>query len=167
MTFLIAGHDTTNVATCWALYLLAQYPHEQDLLREELYLNCVIEETLRTHTPLPTARRTNLKDEVIGKYYIPKNTEIFIGISVLQRLTEIWGPTTDNFDPKRWLNPSLSKNITNLNYLPYLNGARGCIGNKVALAEAKILLGFQIKKRVFPIPKPDPYLGLAVSIVES
>ncbi|CAB4474140.1 unnamed protein product [Rhizophagus irregularis] len=135
MTFLIAGHDTTNVATCWALYLLAQYPHEQDLL-------------------LPTARRTNLKDEVIGKYYIPKNTEIFIGISVLQRLTEIWGPTTDNFDPKRWLNPSLSKNITNLNYLPYLNGARGCIG-------------FQIKKRVFPIPKPDPYLGLAVSIVES
>ncbi|GBC20781.2 cytochrome P450 [Rhizophagus irregularis DAOM 181602=DAOM 197198] len=36
MTFLIAGHDTTNVATCWALYLLVQHPHEQDLLREEL-----------------------------------------------------------------------------------------------------------------------------------
>ncbi|GBC20785.2 cytochrome P450 [Rhizophagus irregularis DAOM 181602=DAOM 197198] len=127
---------------------------------------------------VPTARRTNLKDGVIGKYYIPKNTEIFIGISVLQRLTEIWGPTADNFDPKRWLDPSLSKNIINLNYLvPFLNGARGCIGNKVALAEAKILLGmlirnfifkpiegFQIKKRAFPIPKPDPYLGLAVSI---
>ncbi|POG69878.1 cytochrome P450, partial [Rhizophagus irregularis DAOM 181602=DAOM 197198] len=142
------------------------------------YLNCVIKETLRTRTPLPTARRTNLKDGVIGKYYIPKNTEIFIGISVLQRLTEIWGPTADNFDPKRWLDPSLSKNIINLNYLvPFLNGARGCIGNKVALAEAKILLGmlirnfifkpiegFQIKKRAFPIPKPDPYLGLAVSI---
>ncbi|UZO03370.1 uncharacterized protein OCT59_023777 [Rhizophagus irregularis] len=30
------GHDTTNVATCWALYLLVQHPHEQDLLREEL-----------------------------------------------------------------------------------------------------------------------------------
>ncbi|RGB40287.1 cytochrome P450 [Rhizophagus diaphanus] len=177
---LKSRHDTTNVATCWALYLLAQHPHEQDLLREELikafpdksnfnptydeinsleYLNCVIKETLRIRTPLPTARRTNLKDEVIGKYYVPKNTEISIGISVLQRLTEIWGPTADNFDPKRWLDPS-SKNITNLNYLPFLIGARGCIGNKVALAEAKILLAF-------PIPKPDPYLGLAVSIVES
>jgi cytochrome P450 len=64
--------------------------------------------------------------------------------------------------------------------LPFLNGARGCIGNKVALAEAKILLGmlirnfifqpiegFQIKKRVFPSPKTDPYLGLSVSKVES
>src|SRR4051812_24297759 len=72
MTFLIAGHETTSSSTCWALYLLAQYPHEQDLLREELvkafpdkskfnptfdeinsleYLNCIVKETLRTHSP--------------------------------------------------------------------------------------------------------------------
>ena len=72
MTFLIAGHETTNVTTCWALNLLAQHPHVQDLLREELvkafpdkskfnptfdeinsleYLNCVIKETLRISTP--------------------------------------------------------------------------------------------------------------------
>jgi cytochrome P450 len=108
------------------------------------------------------------------------NTEIFIGISVLQYSTEIWGPTADNFDSKRWLDPSLIKNVTNLNYLPFLNGARGCIGNKLALVEVKILLGmlirnfifqpiegFQIRKRVFPVPKPDPHLGLVISIVES
>jgi cytochrome P450 len=72
MTFLIAGHETTSASTCWALYLLAKYPHEQDLLREELvkafpdkskfnptfdeinsleYLNCVVKEILRTHSP--------------------------------------------------------------------------------------------------------------------
>jgi cytochrome P450 len=72
MTYLIAGHATTNVTICWALYLLAKHSHEQDLLREELveafpdksnfnptfdeinsleYLNCVIKETLRTHSP--------------------------------------------------------------------------------------------------------------------
>ncbi|GET00295.1 cytochrome P450 [Rhizophagus clarus] len=71
-TFLIAGHATTNVTVCWALYLLSRHPHEQDLLREELvkafpdklnfnptfdeissleYLNCVIKETLRILTP--------------------------------------------------------------------------------------------------------------------
>ncbi|CAB5185160.1 unnamed protein product [Rhizophagus irregularis] len=123
MTFLIAGHETTNVTTCWALYSLAQHPHEQDLLREELvkafpdksnfnptydeinsleYLNCVIKETLRLNTPVPAVRRTNLKDEVLGEHLIPKNTEIFIGISVLQKSTEIWGPRADDFDPKRW-----------------------------------------------------------------
>jgi cytochrome P450 len=105
---------------------------------------------------------------------------MFIGISAIQKSTEIWGPTADNFDPKRWLDSNLIKNIANLNYLPFLNGARGCIGNKLALAEAKILLGmlirnfifqpiegFQIRKRDVPIPKPDPYLGLVVSTVES
>ncbi|GET00307.1 cytochrome P450 [Rhizophagus clarus] len=201
MTFLIAGHETTNVTTCWALYLLAQHPHEQDLLREELvkafpdksnfnptydeinsleHLNCVVKETLRLCPPIPFTRRTNLKDEVFGEYFIPKNTEMFIGISALHKSTEIWGPTADKYNPKRWLDPSLIKNVTNLNYLPFFNGARGCIGNKVALAEMKIILGmlirnfvfqpiegFHIRKKVFPVPKPDPYLGLIVSIVES
>jgi cytochrome P450 len=96
----------------------------------------------------------------------------------LHKSTEIWGPTADNFDPKRWLDPSLAKNVSN--YLPFLNGPRNCIGSKVALTEFKILLsmlirnfvfkpieGFHIRKRAFPSPKPDPYLGLAVSIVES
>ncbi|EXX65298.1 Dit2p [Rhizophagus irregularis DAOM 197198w] len=199
MTFLMAGDENTNVTTCWALYLLAQHPHEQDKLREELvkafpdksnynptydeinsleYLNCVIKETLRILPPVPVVKRVNLKDEIFGKYFIPKNSEIFFGISVLQKSTEIWGPTADNFDPKRWLDPSLS--VTNLTYLPFLSGPRVCIGNKLALAEAKILLGmlirnfvfqpiegFQIRKRAFPLSKPEPYLGLAVSKVES
>ena len=72
MTFLIAGHETTNILICWALYKLATHPHEQDLLREELvkafpdksnfnptfddvssleYLNCVVKETLRLNSP--------------------------------------------------------------------------------------------------------------------
>ena len=72
MTFLIAGHETTSISTSWAIYLLAQHPHMQDLLREEInkafpdksnfnptfdeintleYLNCVTKETLRLDSP--------------------------------------------------------------------------------------------------------------------
>ncbi|RGB27760.1 cytochrome P450 [Rhizophagus diaphanus] len=141
MTFLVAGHETTNVTTSsWALYLLAHHPHHQDLLREEL------------------------------------GTEIQVGSIVVQKSAEFWGPTAEEFDPKRWLDSDLMKKINNYNYLPFLNGARGCIGNKVASAEAKIMLailimnfvfkpieGLQIKRRVLFTPKVDPYLGLDVS----
>jgi cytochrome P450 len=72
MTFLLAGHETTNVLVCWALHKLATHPREQDLLREELveafpdksnfnptfdeinsleFLNCVTKETLRLDPP--------------------------------------------------------------------------------------------------------------------
>ena len=72
MSFLVAGHETTSATTSWALYFLAQHPHDQDLLREELvkafpdkskfnptfdeinsleFLNSVVKETLRIHTP--------------------------------------------------------------------------------------------------------------------
>ena len=72
MSFILAGHESTNLTTGWALHLLATHPHVQDLLRKELvkafpdksnfnptydeinsleYLNCVIKETLRIRTP--------------------------------------------------------------------------------------------------------------------
>ncbi|CAG8708900.1 4604_t:CDS:2 [Rhizophagus irregularis] len=201
MTFLLAGHETTSTATCWALYFLAQYPNEQDLLREELvkafpdksnfnptfdeinsleYLNCVVKETLRLNSPIPATSRTNTKDEVLGGYHIPKNTIVLVAIEALHKLPEIWGPTAAEFDPKRWLDPSLIKNVSNLNYLPFLTGTRTCIGNKVALIEFKILLsmlvrnfvfrpieGFHIKRKIVPVNRPDPYLGLSVSKVEN
>ncbi|GBB88722.1 hypothetical protein RclHR1_01530010 [Rhizophagus clarus] len=200
MTFLIAGHETTSVSTCWALYLLAHFPHEQDLLREELikafpdkskfnptfdeinsleYLNCIVKETLRIHSPAPFTTRTNLNEEVFGEYLIPKNTTIMVAISALHKSPEIWGPTANDFDPKRWLDPSVTKNVTNLNYLPFLTGTRACIGNKLALTEFKILLSMLIRNFVFkPIEgfhfnirtmtanKPSPYLGLTVSKFE-
>ena len=72
-----------------------------------------------------------------------------IAISALHQLPEIWGPTANDFDPKRWLDPSLIKNVSNLNYLPFITGTRACIGNKVALTEFKILLSMLIRNFVF------------------
>ena len=105
---------------------------------------------------------------------------MFIAISVLHRLPSIWCPTADEFKPNRWLDPSLTKNVTNLNYLPFLTGTRSCIGSKVALAEFKVLLSILIRNFVFqPIEglhvksityfssKPTSHVELIVSRVES
>jgi cytochrome P450 len=102
-----------------------------------------------------------------------------IALSALHKSTEIWGPTANEFDPKRWLNPLYTKNVTNYSYLPFITGTRSCIGNKLALAEFKILLstlirnfvfqpieGFKFKEQSLMSNKPSPYLGLVVTKVE-
>src|SRR3954469_10342443 len=98
-----------------------------------------------------------------------------MSILALHRLPSVWGPTADDFDPKRWLNP---KDEFKSNFMPFLTGARSCIGNKVALNEFKVMLsmlirnfvfqpveGFNIKKMVGA--KPYPHLELMVSRVEA
>jgi cytochrome P450 len=102
-----------------------------------------------------------------------------LALSALHKSPEIWGPTANDFDPKRWLDPLVTKNVTNYNYLPFLTGTRSCIGSKLALTEFKILLSMLIRNFVFqPIEgfnfetrtlihnKPSPHLGLTVSKVE-
>ena len=67
-----------------------------------------------------------------------------IGISALHRLPSIWGPTANDFIPKRWLDPSLIKDVSNFSYL-----TRSCIGSKLALTEFKILLSMLIRNYTF------------------
>ncbi|KAI9068653.1 cytochrome P450 [Trametes sanguinea] len=81
-TFLVAGHETTSVATTWCLYALTQAPDVQKKLRDELltldtdmptmdelnslpYLDAVVRETLRIHAPVPTTLRVAMRDDVI------------------------------------------------------------------------------------------------------
>lgn len=81
-TFLVAGHDTTSVGTTWALYALTQHKSVQNKLREELlsvptenptaedlnslpYLDAVVRETLRVHSPAPETARVAVKDDVL------------------------------------------------------------------------------------------------------
>ncbi|KAI0329990.1 cytochrome P450 [Cubamyces sp. BRFM 1775] len=81
-TFLVAGHETTSVATTWCLFALTQAPEVQRKLRDELltlgaeaptmdelnslpYLDAVVRETLRVYPPVPMSYRTAAKDGII------------------------------------------------------------------------------------------------------
>ncbi|KAJ3852484.1 cytochrome P450 [Lentinula lateritia] len=85
-TFLIAGHDTTSLATNWALLELALHQDIQSKLGEEIlsvstampnvdelnalpYLDAFARETMRLHSPITTLNRVATQDDIIPLTY--------------------------------------------------------------------------------------------------
>ncbi|KAI0643935.1 cytochrome P450 [Trametes meyenii] len=121
-TFIVAGHETTSTATTWCLFALTQAPDVQAKLRAELlavdtdtptmdelndlpYLDAVVRETLRIHSPVATTVRVAARDEVIpvdkpfvdrfgqvqDSIRISKGSSITIPILSLNRSKQLWG----------------------------------------------------------------------------
>ncbi|RIB21087.1 cytochrome P450 [Gigaspora rosea] len=199
MTLLIAGHETTSVALSWTLYFIAKNADVQDRLRKEIleiftdrnhfptfdeieqlkYLDCVFKETLRIVPPVPGVLRSNLKDEVLNGYVIPKGTPMTIVFHVFHRDPSIWGDDAEDFNPSRWLDPEIKSKVTNTNFLPFGAGPRNCLGMKMTQLELKSILsviirnfefrlveGFSFKKKHIGMAKPIPGIDLLVSKVD-
>ncbi|KIP05287.1 hypothetical protein PHLGIDRAFT_119937 [Phlebiopsis gigantea 11061_1 CR5-6] len=173
-TFLVAGHETTSVATTWCLYQLTQSPDVQAKLREELlqvptdspsmdelnalpYLDMVVKETLRHHTPVPASGRVAMKDDVIpvntpftdkkgrtrDHIEIKKGDLLFIPIQSINRSKELWGEDAHEFKPDRWEHAmEKTSQVPGVwaNQLTFLGGPHACIGYRFSVVETKALL---------------------------
>ncbi|PPQ82383.1 hypothetical protein CVT25_008344 [Psilocybe cyanescens] len=199
-TFLVAGHETTSVATTWALYALTLEPKIQDKLREELlavgtdnptmdelnalpYLDAVVRETLRVHSPVGSTMRVAVKDDVIplGKpirdvhgnlldgIRIRKGQSFLIPIVALNRDKSIWGDDAAEFKPERWENiPPTVGQVPGIwgNMMTFLGGPRACIGYRFSLVEMKALLFTLIRAFEFKLGVPKEDLIKKSSLVQ-
>ncbi|KAF7342579.1 hypothetical protein MSAN_02014600 [Mycena sanguinolenta] len=173
-TFLFAGHETTSLATTWALHALSRHLGAQRKLREELltiptdnptmeelnslpYLEAVVREVLRVHSPVVNTQRMAMQDDTLplatpyidkeGNLHdslpIPKGQRIYIPISAINTDKEIWGEDAREFRPERWEKiPSSASAIPGVwaNLLTFFAGPHNCIGFRFALVEMKALL---------------------------
>ncbi|MBL8133398.1 MAG: cytochrome P450 [Anaerolineae bacterium] len=156
MTLFGAGHETTAVALTWTWYLLSQHPEVEARLHEEVdrvlagrapdisdlphlvYTEQIIKEAMRLYPPAWGSSRDSIDAVEIAGYTLPRRSTVIIPIHAIHRDPRYWS-APEHFDPDRFA-PDAEKLITRYAYLPFGAGPRVCIGNALAMMEAKLVL---------------------------
>ncbi|XP_078165716.1 desmethyl-deoxy-podophyllotoxin synthase-like isoform X1 [Carex rostrata] len=159
----LGGTDSSSTIITWAMAELIKHPDLMAKAQTEIrqaaidntnidentlgYLQCVIKETMRMHTPGPLLIPRLCKEscQVLG-YTIPTGARIVINAWALGRNPEYWNDP-DEFKPERFETSSIDFKGQNFEFLPFGAGRRICPGLKfgltvVELGLARLLLHF-------------------------
>ncbi len=162
VTLVLAGHETTAMLLAWTWLELARNPDvlrwvieewEQAKGREALTLagvselnrtNAVVAESLRMHPPAWALGRTTMAEVSANEYLIPRGSMLVTSQYVMHRHPDYWSEPL-RFRPQRWLDSAGTFDERNPgqprgSWFPFAFGARKCIGDRFALAEAALLL---------------------------
>ncbi|XP_077262994.1 putative cytochrome P450 6a20 isoform X2 [Temnothorax americanus] len=170
--FFLAGFETSAATSMFAMYELAENQDLQNKVRQEIdeiltrhgdltydavkemiYLQKVINETLRKYPPIPMLNRICTKDIdlPIVNIRIPKGMPIVIPVLGLHRDPSIY-PDPERFDPERFAENEKAKRHRYA-FLPFGEGRRICIGRQFGSMVTKIGLASLLSKYKF---KPHP-----------
>jgi cytochrome P450 len=169
-SLLLAGYETTGVALCWALYLIARHPPVAERLEREVdtvlqgrlpgwedlsklaYTAQVIHETLRLYPPLYTTARQCLQDDTVGTHTIRKGCVVVISIYGMHRNSS-WGDQPEAFRPERFASGCAWPKRA---FLPFSNGKHICLGNHFAVTEMMVALAMIVQRYRLTYPDDRP-----------
>ncbi|KAI6681731.1 hypothetical protein NL676_035612 [Syzygium grande] len=166
--FFFAGkHSTSNLLT-WTTVLLAMHPQWQVRARDEVLRVCgsrdvptkddlvklkkltmIVNEALRLYPPVVAMIRRARADAELNGYQIPRGTEILIPILALHHDQAIWGSDANEFNPARFADGVARAARHPGAFIPFGLGPRNCIGQNLALLQAKLALAIIIQRFSF------------------
>ncbi|XP_074596440.1 cytochrome P450 4c21-like [Brevipalpus obovatus] len=169
LTIVGTSFETIVNSTMWFLHNMAHNPDIQEKLYDELldfdeknenmtisqineltYLDQCVRESLRIHPPVATTPRMVDEDVDIDGQIIPKGALTSTFIYSIHRDEEIY-PNPDKFDPSRFEPENFAK-IPPGAYIPFGDGPRRCIGERLAMLESKLIFSNIIKRfRIEPL----------------
>ncbi|KAI0761271.1 high nitrogen upregulated cytochrome P450 monooxygenase 2 [Trametes elegans] len=187
---IVAGADTTSSALTSLMFCLASHPEALKRLQAEVdrfyphgenpvdprhhrnmhYLNAVINEALRLYPPTPSGTQRQVPHHsggaVVGSYFVPAGTAIFLHPYSLHRDPRNFSPMTTDFWPERWLiadglmplagagaqvsdAPAVDGGAFVHNaaaFLPFSYGPMNCVGKQLAMQEMRTVVCAVVQK---------------------
>lgn len=191
-TLLLAGHETTANLLTWTVYLLGTHLQWQEQARAEVWeiedldvkqvsqfktLGSILWESLRLYPPQPIIGRRCTRENIVEGVVIPEGIEVIASVSSMHRNKDVWGEDSEEFKPSRFAK-GINRACKNpASFLPFGAGPRTCIGQSLALLEAKVILYYMLKTYSWEISPsyqhcPDvtltlqPQFGLPIILVK-
>jgi cytochrome P450 len=93
------------------------------------YIKCIMNETLRLHSPVVMVPKIARKNVTLGGFNLPKGTQIDVAIQTIQVSPDYWD------EPRKWMPERFDdehkddKRRHACAFIPFSIGARRCIGN--------------------------------------
>ncbi|CAN6231615.1 unnamed protein product [Urochloa humidicola] len=174
----VAAIETTLWSIEWALAEVVNHPDVQRRVRDEIreaiaddepvtesnihrlpYLQAVIKETLRLHSPIPLlVPHMNLEEAKLGGYTIPKGSKVVVNAWWLANNPELW-EKPEEFRPERFMGEEKAVDATvgggkvDFRFLPFGVGRRSCPGIILALPILALIVG-KLVRRFEMVPPP-------------
>ncbi|KZV45006.1 hypothetical protein F511_25077 [Dorcoceras hygrometricum] len=107
----------------------------------------IINETLRLYPPAVAMMRRTSENVKLGRLEVPANTQLFLPMTAVHHDTDTWGDDANEFNPLRFAEPR--KHLAS--FFPFGLGPRICVGQNLALVEAKVVLAMIVRQYSFEV----------------
>ncbi|KAK4484638.1 hypothetical protein RD792_007227 [Penstemon davidsonii] len=167
--FYFAGSETTSSLLVWTMVMLSIHQDWQTRAREEVLQFCgkneptfdglnrlkivtmIIHEVLRLYTTVPMLARSPIKKAKVGNLTLPVGVHVLLMIGLLHHDPKIWGEDVNEFKPERFSEGISNATNVQFSFIPFGSGPRICIGQHLAMIEAKMALAMILQKFSFEL----------------
>ena len=96
---------------------------------------------------VPVVTRVAVEDDDLGGVAIPAGTTVIMSLQGVHHRPDLW-PDPLSYLPDRFMDENFDEN-EGFKFLPFIQGPRNCLGQYLAMLEARVVLGTLVSKYDF------------------